>query len=79
MVVIGDVLEVARGNAPDFNGKVQLYRRGDSRIWQCAASVGGKQRRATTKREILALASEFAEDWYLGMRGKDPPGQAWTG
>ena len=57
-----------------LNGKVQLYRRGESRIWQCAASVGGKQRRATTKRESLALASEFAEDWYLAMRGKDHAG-----
>ena len=57
-----------------LNGKVQLYRRGESRIWQCAASVGGKQRRATTKRDSLALASEFAEDWYLGMRGMDRAG-----
>jgi integrase len=57
-----------------LNGKVQLYRRGESRVWQCAASVGGKQRRATTKRESLALASEFAEDWYLAMRGKDHAG-----
>jgi hypothetical protein len=55
-------------------GKVQLYRRGESRIWQCSASVGGKQRRATTKRESLALASEFAEDWYLALRGKDHAG-----
>ena len=37
-----------------LNGKVQLYRRGESRVWQCSASVGGKQRRATTKREGLA-------------------------
>ena len=57
-----------------MNGKVQLYRRGESRVWQCAASVGGKQRRATTKRESLALATEFAEDWYLAMRGKDHAG-----
>jgi integrase len=57
-----------------LNGKVQLYRRGDSRIWQCAASVGGKQRRATTKRDRLALATEFAEDWYLALRGKDHAG-----
>ncbi|PHR20314.1 site-specific integrase [Parasphingorhabdus sp.] len=57
-----------------LNGKVQLYRRGESRIWQCSASVGGKQRRATTKRESLALASEFAEDWYLALRGKDHAG-----
>jgi integrase len=57
-----------------LNGKVQLYRRGDSRIWQCAASVGGKQRRATTKRDSVSLATEFAEDWYLSLRGKDHAG-----
>lgn len=57
-----------------LNGKVQLYRRGSSRIWQCAASVGGKQRRATTKRENISLATEFAEDWYLALRGKDHAG-----
>jgi integrase len=57
-----------------LNGKVQLYRRGDSRIWQCAASVGGKQRRATTKRDSLSLATEFAEDWYLELRGKNKAG-----
>ena len=57
-----------------LNGKVQLYRRGDSRNWQCAASVGGKQRRATTKRDSISLATEFAEDWYLELRGKDKVG-----
>ena len=57
-----------------LNGKVQLYRRGDSRIWQCAASVGGKQRRATTKRDSISLATEFAEEWYLELRGKDKVG-----
>lgn len=57
-----------------LNGKVQLYRRGDSRIWQCSASVGGKQRRSTTKRDSLSLATEFAEDWYLELRGKDRAG-----
>ena len=57
-----------------LSGKVQLYRRGDSRIWQCAASVGDKQRRATTKRDSLSLATEFAEDWYLELRGKDKVG-----
>ena len=37
-------------------GKVQVYRRENSRFWQCAASVGGKQRRTSTKQESLALA-----------------------
>ena len=57
-----------------LNGKVQLYRRGDSRIWQCAASVSGKQRRATTKHDSISLATEFAEDWYLALRDKDHAG-----
>lgn len=58
-----------------LNGKVQLYRRGDSRIWQCSASVGGKQRRTTTKQEGLALAKDVAEDWYLTMIGKSRAGE----
>jgi hypothetical protein len=57
-----------------LNSKVQLYRRGDSRIWQCVASIGGKQRRVTTNRDSLTLATEFAEDWYLELRGKDHAG-----
>jgi integrase len=57
-----------------LGGKVQLFRRGDSQYWWCAASVGGKQRRATTKEENLALAKTFAEDWYLELRGKSRAG-----
>jgi integrase len=57
-----------------LNGKVQLYRRGDNPIWQCAGSVGGKQRRVSTKVESLVQAKEFAEDWYLALRGKDHAG-----
>ena len=58
-----------------LNGKVQLYRRGDSRIWQCSASIEGKQRRTTTKQEGLALAKDIAEDWYLTMIGKSRAGE----
>src|SRR5216683_1363060 len=57
-----------------MGGKLQVYRRGNSRFWQCAASVGGKQRRASTKEESLALAKQIAEDWYLELRGKDRAG-----
>jgi hypothetical protein len=45
-----------------MGGKLQVYQRGNSRFWQCAASVGGKQRRASTKEESLALAKQIAED-----------------
>jgi integrase len=57
-----------------MGGKLQLYLRGNSRFWQCSASVGGKQRRASTKEESLSLAKQIAEDWYLGLRGKDRAG-----
>jgi integrase len=52
-----------------LGGKVTLYKR-DGRFWQCATSVGGKQYRATTKREELSQAEDAAEDWYLELRGK---------
>lgn len=55
-------------------GKVQIYRRPNSRFWQCSASVGGKQRRTSTKEESLSLAKQVAEDWYLELRGKDRAG-----
>jgi integrase len=55
-------------------GKLQIYRRPNSSFWQCSASIGGKQRRASTKQESLALAKQVAEDWYLELRGKDRAG-----
>jgi integrase len=55
-------------------GKVQIYRRDNSRFWQCSASVGSKQRRASTKEESLALAKQIAEDWYLTLVGKQRVG-----
>lgn len=58
-----------------LGGKVQVYKRG-GRHWQCSASVGGRQYRATTKKEELAQAEDFAEDWYLELRGKFKRGEA---
>jgi integrase len=51
-----------------LEGKVHLYRRGDT--WHCAASVGKKQHRKSTGADELAEAKILAEDWYLGLRGK---------
>lgn len=50
--------------------KVQLYIRPKSPHWQCACSVGGRQRRTTTKEESLSRAKDVARDWYLGLMGK---------
>ena len=57
-----------------MGGKLQLYRRPNSRFWQCSASVGGKQRRATTKQESLEQARMVAEDWFLTLQGKSRAG-----
>lgn len=54
-----------------LGGKVQIYQRPNSPHWQCAASVGGRQFRASTKQEGLAQAKDFAEDWFLTLRGKE--------
>ena len=54
-----------------LGGKVQLYRHGDGRIWQCSASVGWKQRRSTTNESSLELSKQVAEDWFLTLRGQD--------
>ena len=62
-----------------FGGKVQVFRRPNSRFWQCAASVGGKQRRGSTKQESLAQAKDVAEDWYLGLKGKAQAGELKSG
>lgn len=53
-----------------MDNRVQLYMRPGSPHWQASASVGGKQRRTTTKEESLARAKNVAYDWYLGLMGK---------
>ena len=53
-----------------LGGLIQVYRRGDGRYWQCSASIDGKQYRKSTGEQDLEPAKQFAEDWYLGLRGK---------
>ena len=53
-----------------MGGKVHVYKRGRSRFWQCSTYLGGKNRRVSSKEESLSQAKDFAEDWYLEMRGK---------
>ena len=52
------------------DGRVLLYRRENSRYWQCSARWKGKNFRHTTKEDSLEHAKEIAEDWYLELRGK---------
>ncbi len=58
-----------------LGGKVRLYMRPKSSYWQCSSFLDGKKRRASTKEESLAQAKDFAEDWYLELRGKKIRGE----
>ena len=58
-----------------FDGRVHVYKRGRSRFWQCMTFLDGKNHRASTKEESLGKAKDFAEDWYLGLRGKIKMGE----
>ncbi len=53
-----------------FDGKLQVYRRGDGKTWQCAARVGGERFRESTHEVDLDRAKDVAEEWYLDLRGK---------
>lgn len=48
-------------------GRVHLYRRPNSRFWQCQGSFRGKSERASTKTANLDEARRFAENWYLEL------------
>jgi integrase len=48
-----------------MDGKVHLYRRENSRFWQCAVYLGGRNYRTSTRQDRLVLAVDFAEDWYM--------------
>ncbi len=50
--------------------KVQVYRRDNSRYWQCATFLNDRRHRKSTGEDSLALAKQIAEDWYFELRGK---------
>jgi site-specific recombinase XerD len=52
-----------------------LYKRKNSRFWQAAVCIDGKNYRKSTKSESLARAKDVAEDWFLTLRGKKIAGQ----
>jgi len=58
-----------------MGGKVHVYRRPNSRNWQCSSFLAGKNRRVSTGEDSLERAKEFAEDWYLELRGKARAGE----
>lgn len=57
-----------------LGGKVNIYRRENSKFWQCSSYIDGRNWRVSTKTDSLAHAKDFAEDWYLELRGKKHAG-----
>ncbi|MGH6909239.1 MAG: site-specific integrase, partial [Phenylobacterium sp.] len=54
-----------------IDGKVYVYRRENSGNWQCAVYLSGRNHRRTTRQTNLALAMEFARDWYQDQVAED--------
>lgn len=62
-----------------MGGKLRVYKRENSNLWQASTYLAGKNRRISTKEESLSHAKEIAEDWYLELRGKARAGVLKTG
>lgn len=54
-----------------MDGNAYVYRRENSRYWQCATYLSGRNYRQSTKQDNLALAIEYAKDWYLDRVAED--------
>jgi integrase len=48
-----------------MDGALHVYRRENSRFWQCATYLGSLNHRQTTKEVNLAAAKDFARDWCM--------------
>ncbi len=53
-----------------LGGKAYVFKRDDSKFWQAATYLNGTNFRRSTKEEQLHNAIQFAEDWYISLRGK---------
>jgi integrase len=53
-----------------MDGRLHVYKREGSRHWQCSAFLADRNWRVSTKTDSFSEAKDFAEDWYLGLRGK---------
>ena len=62
-----------------MGGRLHVYRRPNSPYWQCSTSIDGSNRRVSTKQDSLARAKDFAEDWYLELKGKHRRGELKSG
>ena len=62
-----------------LGGKVYVYQREGSPVWQCSTYLDGKNRRVSTKENSLSKAKDFAEDWFFRLRQLKSEGNLVTG
>ena len=62
-----------------MGGKLHLYRRENSRNWQCSTFLAGRNWRQSTREDGFGHAKAIAEDWYLGLKGKMRDGELKVG
>ncbi len=62
-----------------MGGKLHVYKRDNSGAWQCSTYLAGKNHRVSTRETSLSRAKDFAEDWYLELKGKQSAGILKTG
>lgn len=62
-----------------LDGRVRIYQRENSSVWQAQARFEGKKFRISTKTDNLSQAKDFAENWYFDLRGKSQNGGLATG
>jgi len=50
-----------------MDGRVHVYKRDNSRYWQCSTYMHGRNHRVSTREESLVLAKDAAKDWYMTL------------
>ena len=53
-----------------MGGNLNIYKRENSRHWQCSTYLNGRNRRTSTRTEGLSDARACAEQWYFELRGR---------
>jgi len=48
-----------------MDGRLHVYKRENSRYWQCSTYLNRRNHRTSTKEDNLAAAKEFARLWYM--------------
>jgi hypothetical protein len=62
-----------------LGSKVHVYKRPNSTCWQCSSYLAAGTAAPPPKKRAFSKTKDFAEDWYLQLRGKVRDGELKTG